>query len=240
MARTGFLLALAMLLGCGADPARAPLRIAAAASLTDVLEPIAASFERSTGTPVELRFGGSSTLARQIEDGAPTDVFVSADPRWVAALIAQGLGREGETIATNGLVVIVPASATDAPRELGALTHCEHLALAGAEVPAGAHARHALEAAGLLEVLRTRIVSAPDVRAALAWVASGEADAGIVYATDARVEPRVRVALTIEAGDDPIVYEALALSGDADAFVRFLRSAEARAALADAGFGPPP
>jgi molybdate transport system substrate-binding protein len=242
MARKGLLLVIALVLGCGADATRGPLRVAAAASLTDVLEPIAERFEQSTGTDVELRFGGSSTLARQIEDGAPTDVFVSADPRWVTELLGRDLGRDRQTFATNVLVVIVPAEAEDAPRDLAELAALPHLALAGAEVPAGAHARRALEREHVLDAVGPRIVSAPDVRGALAWVASGEADAGLVYATDARVEPRVRVAFEIEtSAADPIVYEALALGpDDASAFLRFLGSDEAQRALQDAGFGPPP
>jgi len=243
MTRFGALLTLGLLLGCGGDAARAPLRVAAAASLTDVLEPIAERFERSSGTHVELRFGGSSTLARQIEDGAPTDVFVSADSRWVTELIEHGLGRDRQTFATNRLVVIVPANASETPRGLRGLTTLEHLAVAGPEIPAGAHARLALASEGMLDALTARIVSAPDVRGALAWVASGEAEVGMVYATDARVEPRVRVAFVIAPNaDDPIVYEAIAIGADDDAaaFVRFLRSEEAQRALADAGFGPAP
>lgn len=240
-----------LLAACGSEPApasqpvpeRAPLQIAAAASLTDVLPGIAARFEERHHRAAELRFGASSTLARQIHDGAPTDAFVSADPRWIADLIVGDVARaDGRvTFATNRLVVIVPAESDAAIGDLGALVPLPHLALAGPEVPAGAHARRALTASGVLEAVEPHVVSAPDVRGALAWVAQGEAEAGIVYATDARVEPRVRVALEIPTStSDPILYEAITIADDPDAtaFVAFLTSPEARAALEAAGFGP--
>jgi molybdate transport system substrate-binding protein len=244
--------------GCGAGEsggeadARSVVHVAAAASLADVLPPLAAELEAEQRLEIVLRFGASSMLARQILDGAPIDVFVSAEPRWIDELAAAGLvdAAERAVIATNRLVAIVPASASDVPPDVHALASLPHLALAAPEVPAGAHARTALSRAGVLDLALPRLVEAPDVRAALGWVALGEAEGGIVFATDARVEPRVRVAFVLPAeSHDPIRYEACAIapSGDrptervmaARAVVAMLRSAASADALRAAGFGPP-
>lgn len=243
-----------VVVGCGGDESapRPTLHVAAAASLSDVMPELAASFERAHEVDVALRFGASSTLARQIEEGAPADVLVSADPAWIDALIDGGLarGEDRQVIATNALVAIVPADATEMPRDLRALVALPHLAVAGAEVPAGMHARTALGRSGVLD--GAHLALAADVRAALAWVARGEAEGGIVYATDARIEPRVRVAFALSPSThDAIVLEAIAVrdpsvehpperTDAARDFVTFLGSPESRATLAAAGFGPPP
>lgn len=213
------------LLGCGqpaeerAAPAHVePLRVLAAASLVDVLPRVAASWEARSGRRIELVTGASSALARQIEAGAPCDVFVSADPRFADELAAHGSADAATrtVLAQNHLVVVVPADRGRAFASLAELDDAsiEHVALARAEVPAGRAAREALTQAGILARIEPRIVSATDVRAALAWAARGEADAAMVYATDALAEPRVRVALTI--GDEahaPIVYVGIAIRG---------------------------
>lgn len=241
---------LCLVAGCRGAADESVIHVAAAASLADVLPPLAERFEQSHHVEVELRFGASSTLARQIREGAPTDALVSADPRWVDDVISARLAdRDARVvIATNRLVAIVPADAQPIPRDARALAALPHIAVAGREVPAGAHARTALERSGVLALASPRIVEAPDVRFALAWVASGEAEAGIVYATDARAEPRVRVAFEFaSATHDPIRYEAAAIaraegapvSEAGRAWVAFLASDAARTALAEAGFGAP-
>lgn len=223
------------------------LRVAAAASLTEVITRLAEEHERARDVEVEVRLGATSTLARQIEAGAPTDVLVSADPRWVDALAEAGLvaGGARRAVATNRLVAIVPEDAPVVPRDVRALAALPHLAVAGAEVPAGRYARDALERGGVLEEARPHLVEGADVRATLAWVARGEAEGGIVYATDARIEPRVRVAFELPAETcDPIVLEAARVTSErgeiASEFMDFLRSDRARAIFAEAGFGPPP
>ena len=227
------------LLGCAAPPGDAPVvRVAAAASLAEVIPEIATALDVS----IEPRFGASSTLARQIRDGAGSDVLVSADPRWVDDVIEAGLAVPGtrRVIATNGLVAIVPRDAGSTPHDAAALAALPHLAVAGADVPAGAHARTALERSGALAAAREHLVVAADVRAALAWVAQGEADGGIVYATDARAEPRVRVAFAFDpSSHEPIRYEAIALTPAGRALVSRLGDEPVRRVLAEAGFGPP-
>lgn len=238
----------ALLAACGAPTGEpATLSVAAAASLAEVMHQLAPAFEREAGVVVALRFGASSTLARQIEHGAPDDVLVSADPRWVDALVDARLAREStrRRVASNRLVAVVPAGAASLPTDARALAALPHLAVAGPEVPAGAHARTALGRLGALETARPHIVEARDVRAALAWVASGEAEGGIVYATDARVEPRVRIAFELPPeSHDPIVIEAVAVEGGehelAARFVTFLASPGAQQILVNAGFGPAP
>jgi molybdate transport system substrate-binding protein len=248
------------LIGCGNEgapsshapsPELARLRVRAAASLADVLPPLARAFEESTHTIVEVELGASSTLAQQIRSGADCDAFIAADPRWAQALVDEHLGDAAtrRIVATNALVAIVPADAATAPTDLAALAALPHIAVAGPEVPAGMHARTAFTRAALLAIAEPHFVNATDVRGALLWVARGEAEAGIVYATDARAEPRVRVAFPLAPEThDPVLYEAIALRDTADAptselgqrFVTFLGESDAQAAFASAGFGPPP
>jgi molybdate transport system substrate-binding protein len=238
---------------CGSGrsgPVSPVVRVLAAASLADVLPPIARELEASEHVTVELQFGASSTLAAQIRSGAPCDAFVAADPRWTQLLVDERLADAAtrRVIATNRLVAIVPADADSPPSTLAELAALPHVAVAGPEVPAGAHARTALDRGGVLAAAEPHFVSATDVRAALAWVARGEAEAGLVYATDARVEPRVRVAFELgPEAHDPIRYQAIAVARDPGApssergrtFVDHLASPSARAALERAGFDAP-
>jgi molybdate transport system substrate-binding protein len=229
-------------LGC-APPAPPPadLSVAAASSLTDVVPRIA----DAQHVRVEGHFEASSALARQIEAGAPVDVFLSADEAWADHVIAAGFAGIDDRVAfaTNHLVVVVAAGTGTRPSSLADLATLEHVAVAAAEVPAGRIARAALTHAGVLDSVH--LVDAPNVRGALAWVTRGEAEAAIVYATDARVEPAVVVAFEVPEGAAPSAIDvAVALHGDhraaALAFVHALRSPESQAVLAAAGFGPPP
>jgi molybdate transport system substrate-binding protein len=235
---------LVLLLGCAPPrPPPADLGIAAASSLTDVLPQIA----RAQGTTIEPHFDASSSLARQIEAGSPVDVFLSADEAWADHVIAAGFAGPDDRVvfATNHLVVVVPREASTRPSALGDLARYEHVAVAAAEVPAGRIARAALAHEGALDAVTPHLVDAPNVRGALAWVVRGEAEAAIVYATDARVEPEVVVAFEVpEGAAAPAIDVAVALHGDhyaaARAFVEALRSPPSQSALAAAGFGPPP
>jgi molybdate transport system substrate-binding protein len=231
------------LLGCVEPAPPADLSVAAASSLTDVLPRIASAQHLR----VEGYFDASSALARQIELGAPVDVFLSADEAWADHVIAAGLAGEDDRVpfATNRLVVVVPAGSASRPTTLADLVSLAHVAVAAAEVPAGRVAREALGHVGVLDTIAPHLVDAPNVRAALAWVTRGEAEAAIVYATDARVEPAVAVAFEVPADvAPPVVDVAVALHGEhrqaALAFVRALRSPESQAVLRAAGFGPPP
>lgn len=221
------------------------LDVFAAASLTDALSEIGVTWQRSTGTRPSFNFAGSNDLARQIRAGAPADVFVSADATQVDALERAGLVRTGERVdlLSNVLVVVVPRDASWTPSGAADLRRVRRLALADPEaVPAGVYARQWLQRAGLWGDLRERVVPALDVRAALAAVEAGHADAGIVYRTDAARAARARVAFSVPPDEAPrIVYVAAPLAGSrrsvtAAAFVRHLRSAVAARIFERHGF----
>lgn len=230
-----------------------PIHVLSAASLTEVVEALARDFASARqGARVELGFGASSDLARQIQDGAPADVFVSASPEWTGFLREAGVVvGEPVLIARNALVCVTPqdgrltATAVADPRVLVSKIAADDLvAIADAGVPAGEYARQALAKLGLSAAFEPRLVGQKDVRAVLHAVEQGEVAAGFVYATDAKV---ARVA-TLFAFDPtthpPIEYHAVVVRnadrpGDAAAashFVDFLTSGSARARLSAAGF----
>jgi molybdate transport system substrate-binding protein len=213
------------------------------------VEELAQRFEAGR---VVASFGASSELARQIRDGAPADVFVSASPEWIDYLREAGaLEGEPPLLARNRLVCIAPRASPLAARGAGdprallqALAPEDRVAIADAGVPAGAYARQALDHLGLLEVYGPRLVGQKDVRAVLHAVERGELPAGFVYATDARVASVERLFGFDPASHPPIEYRAAALRGAANPsqarrFVAWLRSEAARALLADAGFELP-
>jgi molybdate transport system substrate-binding protein len=223
------------------------LHVLAAASLADALPEVAASFSDG-GTKVEMVFDATSRLAAQIEAGAPADVFISADAEWMDTLASKHLvlADTRHDLLGNRLVVVVPKDAAQSPKDVNGLRTTNRLALAGANVPAGKYARAALEHEGVLADVQAIIVEGESVRTALAWVAKGEADAAIVYATDARIEPAVDVAFELPADSHPpIVYPIAALAerdheAAARRFVDHARSDESRAIFERAGFAPPP
>jgi molybdate transport system substrate-binding protein len=240
-------LALVLLLAGSAPAAeRAPL-IAAAASLADVLPKAASAYEKSGGVHVEFTFDATSRLARQIEEAAPIDGFISADEEWMDALQKKGLidAATRFDLLTNRLVAVVAASSTVKLENASGLAKAavKHLALAGEAVPAGKYAKAALASEDAWKDVETKVVRADNVRGALRWVASGEAEAGIVYETDASAEPRVRVAFVFpESSHPPIVYpfaavKGAAKAGDAAAFLAFCRGPEASRLFRQAGFG---
>lgn len=217
----------------------------AAASLAGPLESIAAAFEEDTGVSVRFSYGGSSTLARQVAAGAPADIVILANDAWMDHLAARGRLTTGtqHTLLHNSLVVIGAAqepelhALVDLPETIGS----DRLALALSEaVPAGIYARAALENLDIWDALRPQIVEADNVRAALSLVAIGAARFGIVYATDAGAEPRVRVLAQIpEALHPPIRYPVAAVSGGdpaAEQFIAALMSLPARTIFTGAGF----
>jgi len=246
------LIRLALFAGSLAPPlhAETPATIFAAASLTDVLEE---AVERR-GQPARLVLAGSSALARQIAAGAPADLYVTAHPRWMDWLAERSVVPKGAArpVALNRLVLVEPAAASDgaAPPELGPefglAERLEGGRLAVAltsTVPAGRYAREALETLGLWEALAPRLVETEDVRGALALAARGEVPFALVYATDARAEPRVRVAATVpESAHAPALYLAAPVSGapGAAAWLDWLAGPEGRALFEDHGFAPPP
>jgi molybdate transport system substrate-binding protein len=200
-------------LGCGsAKPAAVTLY--AAASTQEAVEQVAAQFTAATGVPVALNFGPTSTLARQIEHGAAADLLLSADEPWTDYLRERNLVERGRPLLTNHLVVVVPTASPLTIRTVNDLAgpDVKRLAVAAEEVPAGRYARQALKAAGVAEAVAGRLLTAGDVRATLAFVERGEADAGLVYATDAAGRDGVRVALALDPSlHKPIVYPLVLL-----------------------------
>lgn len=221
--------------------AAATIYVHAAASLTDAVREIGAAFQRKTHTTVVFNLGASSMLARQIEQGAPADVFISADEAKVDALAKQHLVRRRVDVLTNSLVIVVPSDSRAVMRRAEDVRGFRRIAIAEPEsVPAGIYAKEWLQSVSLWHELQPKLIPTENVRAALAAVEAGNADAGIVYRTDARISGRVRVIWKVANGPR-IVYPAAQVS-DAPAarqFLDFLRSAEARRIFARYGFGTP-
>lgn len=238
----------------GARSADAPrgVLVFAAASLANVLGDLDKAFSAQTGIRVRVSLAASSILAKQIEAGAPSDVYFSADLQWMDYLQQRGLLRPGSRhdVAGNSLVLIAPAGSSlqvkIAPGfDLGRLLGGGRLAVADPDsVPAGIYAREALEKLGVWMSVRTHLVGAENVRAALAYVARGDAPLGIVYRTDALVEPRVRVVGVFPAASHaPIVYPvALTRRAGKEAarYLAFITSAQAQPIFRKWGFQPLP
>lgn len=229
-------------------PARAEeITVFAAASLTDACQAIAPAWQKQTGHRAVFNFGASSTLARQIEQGARADIFLSADEAKMDALAAKGLlvpGSRRELLSNTLAIVVHPDSrgSISRPHDL-ALPEIRRIAVAEpATVPAGIYAREYLEKLGLWSRLAPKIVPCENVRAALAAVDSGNAEVGIVYRTDARMAKRAVLAHEVATADGPqIRYPAAVVAGSrqpaaAASFVEFLRSPEARAVFVAHGF----
>lgn len=184
------------------SPAPAPhLLVFAAASTTDALEEIAESFKREQQVEIDFNFGNSATLATQITQGAKPDLYLSASGEWADKLAADSLVDDRRDLLGNELVVIVPIGskvAISSPSDL-ADAAVRHIALGDPEsAPAGKYAQQALTKLNLWEGLKSKVVAGDDVRQALVFVESGEAEAGIVYATDATMSTKVTVAAKID------------------------------------------
>jgi len=225
-------------------PGRAdPLLVFAAASLAEALETVNDGYD---GAEVTASYAGSSTLARQIEAGAPADVFISANTGWMDVLQAEGLvvAAQRRNLLSGNLVVVGHGAAPPLPslEALDAALGTGRLAVAlTSAVPAGIYTRQALEAAGLWDRLEPRLAETDNVRAALQLVAWGEAPYGIVYATDALASPQVSVVWRIDdASHDPILYPAAPVAGarpQAGAYLDYLASPAAQEVFARYGFG---
>jgi molybdate transport system substrate-binding protein len=235
-------IAIPALVSCGqpAEPEQGPT-VLAAASLQEALEQAAAAWEAQGHAPPVLSFAGTSALARQVEQGAPADVFFSADEEWMDTLAGENLLRKNtrRDLLGNDLVVIAPRGAK-APTlaELGD----GKLALADpGAVPAGKYAKASLESLGLWGDLADNVVPAENVRAAMALVERGEAPLGVVYATDALASGKVEVVEKLpEASHPPIRYPAAVLAGsknpEAQEFLDFLASDAADRIFEEHGF----
>ena len=237
------ILALAPLPAMAAD-----ITMFGAASLADALKEIAADYQKENGKTVAVSFAASSALARQIEASGGADIFMSADLDWMDYLDKKGLIAPGsrKNLLANRLVLIAPKDASVtiaiAPHFdlLGALKG-GRLAIANPDtVPAGKYGKAALTALGVWDSVSTHLADAEDVRVALAYVARGEAPLGIVYRTDAKAEPNVKVAgIFPESSHPPILYPAALIKDakpDARAFLAYLSSPPARAVFEKDGF----
>jgi molybdate transport system substrate-binding protein len=224
------------------------LMVFAAASLTDALNEIGSAYGREHGKRVVFSFAASMTLARQIDLSAGADVFISADAESMDYLEQRNRIAKPtrENLLANRLVLVAPAdsnvSLSIGPQmRIAEALRGGRLAMANVEtVPAGRYGMAALTALGVWTQVADRLAQGEDVRTALAYVARGEAPLGIVYATDARVEPRVRVVATFpENTHRPIVYPVALTpeaTPDAAQFLSYLHSSQARAVFERAGF----
>jgi molybdate transport system substrate-binding protein len=231
-----------------AEPAARPVTVFAAASLTDVLEELGREFTKSTDVKVRFSFAASSILARQIEAGADADVYLSADREWMDYLERRGLIQSSSRhdLLSNRLALIAPA---DSRVELTIEPGFPLLSALGTgrlatgdpdAVPVGRYARSALMSLGVWNDVVDRLVRAEDVRTALAWVARGEAPMGIVYATDARMEERVRLVGLFPESTHPRIMYPMALTKvaipGAARFAEFVRGDASRAVFERYGF----
>jgi molybdate transport system substrate-binding protein len=224
----------------------------AASSLTDVLDEIGKAYTEDTRVPVRFSYAASSALARQIESGAPAEAFVSADQDWMNYLAERKLiqAQTRFNVVTNSLVLVAPVDSKLALKIAPKFALATALGTKGriatgdpTSVPVGKYAQAALTNLGVWSSVATRIVPAENVRSALNFVALGEVPLGIVYATDARGNAKVRVVDTFPASShEAITYPAAVTArGGADAgdFVQFLRGGKARAIFLKYGFGIP-
>ncbi len=225
------------------------LTVFAAASTTDVMTEAGKRYQASTGIRVVFSFDSSSSLARQIKAGAPADLFISADELWMDDVVSAGVVRSDtrEDLLGNELVLIAPiGKGFEAGMSRGfdfaaSLPQIRRIAVGDpSHVPVGRYAKQALESLNWWSALQPHLVPALDVRATLRLVETGEADAGIVYATDARRSDRVLVVGKFPPEThDPIRYPVAICTGasaEAVNLLRFLRSSEMKKVFEEAGF----
>ena len=216
----------------------AKVTIFAAASLTDSLKQIASDYEKQSGDKIIFNFGASSTLARQIEEGAPADIFFSADEAKMDGLAKKGLIdlATRKSRLGNSLVVVVAADSALAIQSASDLTNVSVKKIALADpraVPAGIYARAWLTQQQLWPAIEPKVVPTENVRAALAAVESGNVEAGVVYKTDAGISKKVKIAYEVPAKDVPDISYPMALVKEskqpeaAKKFLNYLDSQEA-------------
>ena len=234
-------------LPAAADPA--PLTVFAAASLTDAMQAAGKAYTAKTGVPVRFSFASSSLLAKQITAGAQADLFVSADQQWMDYVQKSGLVAPGSRRnLLRGRLVLIAAADTRVALRIApgfklaaALGPSGRLAVGDPDyVPAGIYAKSALTALGVWPTVQARLARADSVRVALSYVARHDAPLGVVYETDARAEPGVKIVGTFPEGSHaPIDYPLATLAAAAPAargFSAWLGSAEAKAIFRRFGF----
>jgi molybdate transport system substrate-binding protein len=223
------------------------INVFAAASLTDSLKEIAATYEKVSGDKIVFNFGASSTLARQIEEGAPADVFFSADEAKMDSLEKNDriVNETRKSRLSNSLVVVVPLDSPLVIQSASDLTNAivQRVALADPKaVPAGIYAKSWLEKIQFWSAVEPKVVPTENVRAALAAVESGNVEVGIVYKTDAGISKNVKIAYEVPAKDTPGISYPMALIKDAKhpaaakKFLQYLDSADATKVFERFGF----
>src|SRR5688500_8470423 len=236
-------LALLLTLVFGATLRAEKITVFAAVSLKDAMGEIATACAKASGDDVEFSFGASGQLAAQIKEGAPADVFIAAADRQVRDLVdakvADGASRS--VVAANRLVLIVPGDTKKPVTGFSELADARVKRIAIGQprtVPAGEYAVQVLTKLNVLEAVRERLVYGTNVRQVLDYVSRGEVDAGVVYATDAATDAKVKVVATAEeTAHDPIVYPAVLIrrsggtSAGAKRFLEYLKTDDARAIL---------
>jgi len=241
------LLALVFTTFTGANIRAAEVTVFAAASLTDSLKEIAVAYEKKSGDKIIFNFGASSTLARQIEEGAPADIFFSADEVKMDGLQKKGLidVATRKSRLGNLLVVVVPNDSTLEIKSVNDLTNAaiKKIALADTKaVPAGNYAKAWLTNQGIWPVVEPKVVPTENVRGALAAVESENVEAGVVYKTDAGISQKVKIAYEVPVQEAPAISYPLALvkeskqTAAAKKFLKHLSSEEAGQVFKRFGF----
>jgi len=250
-----FLLTLLLAAGCGtrasdpAHPGKRHVTLLAAASTTEAIADIKKQFELQH-PEIELRvsMGPSNGLARQILSGAPADIYLSANTKWAAEIDKAKQATAAQDLLTNLLVLVVPKENPAGIKSIADVTdkNVARVAIAGESVPAGMYAEQALRHAKVFQELldSNRLVRGSNVRVTMAYVERGEAEVGIVYATDARISQQAQLIATLPAESyDPIVYPLVLLkqaehNQDARLLFTFLQSDAADTTFSNSGFTP--
>ncbi len=249
-----FFLIAVVFVGSISTAARArDITVFAATSLTNAIETATATYEKATGDTIRLSVASSSTLARQIAAGAPADIFISANEKWMTWLNDQGLLVPGSRhdLLTNRLVIVAPKDSNLSPIKIGDTSDLtaligpsDRIAVGDPDhVPAGIYAKQALTSLGQWETVAPRLARTDNVRAALALVERGEAPIGIVYQTDAGISDNVKIIGTFPENSHPVITYPVALTGDpseskATKFLLWLLGDDAGRIFADYGFEP--
>jgi molybdate transport system substrate-binding protein len=241
------IIAMACVVAATVTARAADITVFAAASLTDSLKQIAADYQKQTGRTVTFNFEASSILARQIVEGAPADIFFSADETQMDRLAERGLIDAATRVdrLRNTLVVVAPKGSDleiHSPADLAA-EGVKQIALADPKaVPAGVYAKEWLEKLGVWDAVKPKVVPAENVRAALAAVASGNVDVGVVYKTDAAISKRVKIVYEVPRADGPDIRYPMALvkasehPDEAKRFLEYLDSDDAARVFERFGF----
>lgn len=235
-----------LLFSCGITDKKGEkiISISAAASLTDALEEAAILYEKKTGVCFELNFASSSTCARQISQGMKSDLFISANGKWMDYLSDMYRSNSRRIILRNSLVLVVPLKSDlslSEPEDL-AKSFIGRIAMGDpSHVPAGMYGKEALEMKGLWGNVAEKIVGTMDVRAALSLASEGAVDCALIYKSDALIDDKVKIAYEFASNESPVVEYSSCLIGDSDVaeeFYSFLFGNEVSGIFRKYGFSP--